>query len=55
MYKIVRNSLFLAAVLGFASCKNGGIFKKKPEKSDVTGWNYNDKNQAVITFLKLKM
>jgi hypothetical protein len=22
-----------------ASCKNGKLFGKKPEKSDVTGWN----------------
>ncbi len=29
-----------------ASCKNGGPFKKKPEQSSVTGWNYNDKNQG---------
>ncbi len=29
-----------------ASCKNGKLFGKKPEKSDVTGWNYNDKNQG---------
>lgn len=29
-----------------ASCKNGGLFKKKQAKSDVTGWNYNDKNEG---------
>ncbi|HEY8398551.1 MAG TPA: SUMF1/EgtB/PvdO family nonheme iron enzyme [Flavihumibacter sp.] len=29
-----------------ASCKNGKLFGKKTEKSDVTGWNYNDKNQG---------
>lgn len=29
-----------------ASCKNGKLFGKKAEKSDVTGWNYNDKNQG---------
>jgi hypothetical protein len=30
-----------------ASCKNGKLFGgKKKEKSDVTGWNYNDKNQG---------
>jgi gliding motility-associated lipoprotein GldJ len=28
------------------SCKNGGLFKKKHDKSDVTGWNYNDKNMG---------
>lgn len=29
-----------------ASCKNGKLFGKKTQKSDVTGWNYNDKNQG---------
>ena len=29
-----------------ASCKNGLFGKKKKESSDVTGWNYNDKNQG---------
>jgi formylglycine-generating enzyme len=38
----------------FASCKNGGLFKKKPEKSSVTGWNYNDKNQGGYNVSKEK-
>ena len=54
MFKVFRNSLFIAAALGFASCKNGSIFKKKPEKSDVTGWNYNDKNQGGYYVFKAK-
>ena len=29
-----------------SSCKNFNPFKKKPEQSDVTGWNYNDKNMG---------
>src|SRR4029078_7718978 len=30
-----------------ASCKNGGLFgKKKYDKSEATGWNYNDKNKG---------
>jgi len=30
-----------------ASCKNGGLFgKKKYDKSEATGWNYNDKNMG---------
>jgi gliding motility-associated lipoprotein GldJ len=29
-----------------ASCKDGKLFGKKTEKSDVTGWNYNDKNMG---------
>ncbi len=43
----VKNFLILlsSAVL-ITSCKNGGLFKKKAEKSDVTGWNYNDKNMG---------
>jgi len=36
--------LSCAAVLG--SCKDGKLFGKKKAKSDVTGWNYNDKNQG---------
>src|SRR5947209_14965053 len=47
MLKQVRNFILLLSAIGaFASCKNGGIFKKKPEKSTATGWNYNDKNQG---------
>jgi sulfatase modifying factor 1 len=40
---------FLVLVLGavsVASCKNGKLFGKKKESSDVTGWNYNDKDQG---------
>lgn len=29
-----------------ASCKDGKLFGKKKESSDVTGWNYNDKNRG---------
>src|SRR5687768_241213 len=29
-----------------ASCKNGKLFGKKKESSDVTGWNYNDKDMG---------
>src|SRR5215213_10294446 len=43
----VKNFLILlsSAVL-LASCKSGGLFKKKAEKSEATGWNYNDKNMG---------
>lgn len=37
--------LFSCAAL-VASCKNGKLFGKKTASSDVTGWNYNDKNQG---------
>src|SRR6266850_8138901 len=37
--------LFSLAVL-ISSCKNGLFGKKKYEKSDVTGWNYNDRNMG---------
>ncbi len=35
--------ILLSCTAALASCN---LFKKKPEKSDVTGWNYNDKNQG---------
>ena len=38
--------LVAAAFVFLSSCKNGGIFGKKYDKSSVTGWNYNDKNMA---------
>jgi hypothetical protein len=43
----VKNFLILlsSAVL-LVSCKSGGLFKKKAEKSEATGWNYNDKNMG---------
>ncbi|MBC7904544.1 MAG: SUMF1/EgtB/PvdO family nonheme iron enzyme [Gemmatimonadaceae bacterium] len=39
-------TLLLSCAVVFASCKNGKLFGKKTEKSDVTGWNYNDKNMG---------
>ena len=44
----LRNcTVLLAAVAFFSSCsKISNIFGKKSEKSAVTGWNYNDKNQG---------
>jgi gliding motility-associated lipoprotein GldJ len=39
-------SLAAMALLLLASCKNGGPFGKKYDKSTVTGWNYNDKNMG---------
>ena len=51
----LKNLLFLSAVaLLFSSCKNGLLGKKKHEKSDVTGWNYNDKNMGGFNVSKEK-
>lgn len=47
-----RNCVLLLALIGAAaSCK---VFKKKPEKSAVTGWNYNDKTQGNFYVAKPK-
>src|SRR5881227_3530794 len=43
----LKNFLLLVSCTALmASCKNGMFGKKKKESSDVTGWNYNDKNQG---------
>lgn len=51
----VKNLLILisCAVL-LASCKGKGLFKKKHDKSDVTGWNYNDKDMGGYQVAKSK-
>lgn len=55
MYKQLRNGiLFFAAIASLSSCKNGSIFKKKPDKSTATGWNYNDKDQGGYYVAKAK-
>ncbi|MCW3073220.1 MAG: gliding motility protein [Flaviaesturariibacter sp.] len=46
--------ILLSAAVLLGSCKNGGLFKKKPAKSDVTGWNYNDKNMGGYQVAKAK-
>jgi len=46
--------LAAAVVIAGSACKNGSIFKKKPEKSGATGWNYNDKNQGGFNVAKAK-
>ncbi|HEU4471710.1 MAG TPA: SUMF1/EgtB/PvdO family nonheme iron enzyme [Flavisolibacter sp.] len=38
--------ILLSCAAALASCKNGLFGKNKKEKSDVTGWNYNDKNMG---------
>jgi formylglycine-generating enzyme len=43
----LKNLFVLLLFAGaLASCKNSKLFGKKHEKSDVTGWNYNDKNMG---------
>ena len=43
----LKNLLILAVcAVSISSCKNGLFNKNKKEKSDVTGWNYNDKNMG---------
>ncbi len=50
--KTTRNLLLLLTLTGaMSSCK---IFKKKPQKSTVTGWNYNDKDQGNFNVAKPK-
>ena len=50
-----KNFMLLAlATLSLGACKNGGLFKKKKSKSDVTGWNYDDKNMGNFHVAKLK-
>jgi sulfatase modifying factor 1 len=52
LLKTGRNAVLLMAVAGsVASCS---MLKKKHEKSTVTGWNYNDKDQGNFTVAKPK-
>lgn len=45
----------MSCVVLLASCKGKGLFgKKKYDKSDMTGWNYNDKNQGGYQISKAK-
>ncbi|MBL7755908.1 MAG: gliding motility lipoprotein GldJ, partial [Chitinophagaceae bacterium] len=46
--------ILLSCVMLLASCKNGGLFKKKNAQSDVTGWNYNDKKMGGFQVAKAK-
>jgi len=52
--KVKNLMILLSCVLLFASCKNGGLFKKKKAQSDVTGWNYNDKDMGGYQVAKSK-
>ncbi|HZH95393.1 MAG TPA: SUMF1/EgtB/PvdO family nonheme iron enzyme, partial [Flavisolibacter sp.] len=44
--QIKNFAILLSSVVLFASCKNGLFGKNKKQKSDATGWNYNDKNMG---------
>ena len=46
--------LITAAALSLSACKNGGPFGKKKSKSDVTGWNYDDKKMGNFHVAKVK-
>jgi gliding motility-associated lipoprotein GldJ len=52
--KVKNLALFVAATVAFTSCKNGGIFGKKQDKSSNTGWNYNDKKMGGYSVSKEK-
>jgi len=57
MKKIMRVKnllILLSCVALLASCKNGGLFKKKSAQSEVTGWNYNDKKMGGYQVAKTK-
>ncbi|HSC52364.1 MAG TPA: SUMF1/EgtB/PvdO family nonheme iron enzyme [Phnomibacter sp.] len=52
--KLTHFMFFAAAAALAPACKNGSIFKKKPEQSNATGWNYNDKNSGGFNVAKQK-
>ena len=53
---LIGKAVLCATVAAFTltSCKNGGLFGKKKAKSDVTGWNYDDKNMGNFHVSKVK-
>ena len=46
--------ILLSCAALFASCKGKGLFAKKKDKSDVTGWNYDDKDRGGYQVAKAK-
>ncbi|MBI5856372.1 MAG: SUMF1/EgtB/PvdO family nonheme iron enzyme [Sphingobacteriales bacterium] len=52
----VKNlAILMSCVVLLASCKGKGLFgKKKYDKSETTGWNYNDKNMGGYQVSKSK-
>jgi sulfatase modifying factor 1 len=54
-FSVKNLTILLSCVVLLASCKGKGLFgKKKYDKSDVTGWNYNDKNMGGYQVAKSK-
>ena len=57
MQKLISpKGILLVALAAFSlsSCKNGSIFSKKKQTSDVTGWNYDDKDMGGFHVSKVK-
>jgi sulfatase modifying factor 1 len=52
--KVKNLAILVSCVVLLASCKNGSLFNKKKNKSEVTGWNYNDKNMGGFQVAKAK-
>ena len=51
----LKNLIILVSCAAlFASCKGKGLFGKKHDKSESTGWNYNDKNMGGYQVAKSK-
>jgi gliding motility-associated lipoprotein GldJ len=46
--------ILLSSAVLITSCGKVNLFKKKPAQSDVTGWNYNDKNMGGYQVAKSK-
>ncbi len=53
--KVKNLAILLSCAVLITSCKGKGLFgKKKYDKSEVTGWNYNDKNMGGYQVAKSK-
>ena len=52
--KVKNLAILLSCVVLLASCKGKSLFGKKKDKSEVTGWNYNDKNMGGFQVAKAK-
>ncbi|RYG01422.1 MAG: gliding motility lipoprotein GldJ, partial [Chitinophagaceae bacterium] len=49
--RITSAVMLVSSVVTLTSCS---LFKKKPQSSAATGWNYNDKNQGGYQVAKPK-